>query len=238
MRVMRKARESDIITSFYLVPTDARPLPVFRAGQYLTLVLDIHGRRLKRNYSLSDGPHQPWYRISVKREDGGMASNWLHDHVEAGALLQVQPPAGEFTLDDQAQRPLLLVTGGVGITPAMSMLEAAAASGRSIRFIHAARHGGAHAFRERVDELARAHRNVEVVYVYDEPRAGDRPHAVGRVDRELLARHMPADRDVDVYLLGPKPFMRAVYAHGLALGVQAAQLRYEFFGPAEDLLAA
>ena len=77
-----------------------------------------------------------------------------------------------------------------------------------------------------------------MVYIYDEPRVGDRPHAVGRVDRELLARHMPADRDVDVYLLGPKPFMRAVYAHGLALGVQAAQLRYEFFGPAEDLLAA
>ena len=238
MRVMRKVRESDIITSFYLVPTDARPLPAFRAGQYLTLALDIHGRRLRRNYSLSDGPHQPWYRISVKREDGGMASNWLHDQVEAGALLQVQPPAGEFTLDNQAQRPLLLVTGGVGITPAMAMLEVAAPSGRPIRFIHAARHGGAHAFRERVDELARAHRNVEVVYVYDEPRAGDRPHAVGRVDRELLARHMPADRDVDVYLLGPKPFMRAVYAHGLALGVQAAQLRYEFFGPAEDLLAA
>lgn len=238
MRVLRKVQESDIITSFYLVPADTQPLAPFIAGQYLTLVLDIAGQPLRRNYSLSDAPHQPWYRISVKREQGGTVSNWLHDQVEAGAFLQVQPPAGEFTLDADAQRPLLLVTGGVGITPAMAMLEATAASGRPIRFIHAARHGGAHAFRERVDQLAQAHRNVEAVYIYDEPRAGDRPHAVGRVDRDLLARQMPDDRDVDLYLLGPKPFMQAIYAHGLALGVPAAQLRYEFFGPAEELLAA
>lgn len=238
MRVLRKVHESDIITSFYLVPADGGPLAPFLAGQYLTLVVDVTGQPLRRNYSLSDAPHQPWYRISVKREQGGTVSNWLHDQVETGALLQVQPPAGEFTLDADAQRPLLLVTGGVGITPAMAMLEATAASGRPIRFIHAARHGGAHAFRERVDQLAQAHRNVEVVYIYDEPRAEDSPHAVGRVDLDLLARQMPKDRDVDLYLLGPKPFMQTIYAHGLALGVPAAQLRYEFFGPAEALLAA
>jgi nitric oxide dioxygenase len=238
MRVLRRVHESDIITSFYLVPADGEPLASFLAGQYLTLVLDIDGQTIRRNYSLSDGPHQPWYRISVKRESGGTVSNWLHDHVEAGALLQVQPPAGEFTLDPYAQRPLLLVTGGVGITPAMAMLEATAASGRPIRFIHAARHGGVHAFRERVDQLAQAHDNVEAVYIYEEPRAGDTPHAVGRVDREMLARYMPEDRDVDLYLLGPKPFMQAIYAHGMALGVPAAQLRYEFFGPAEELVAA
>jgi len=238
LRVLRKVHESELITSFYLVPADDEPLAPFIAGQYLTLVLDIDGQTIRRNYSLSDAPQQPWYRISVKREAGGTVSNWLHDRVEPGALLQVQPPAGEFTLDTHARRPLLLVTGGVGITPAMAMLEATAASGRPIRFIHAARHGGAHAFRERVDELAQAHENVEAVYIYDEPRDGDNPHAVGRVDRELLARQMPDDRDVDLYLLGPRPFMQAVYNHGLALGVPAAQLRYEFFGPTEDLQAA
>ena len=238
LRVLRKVQESELITSFYLVPADDEPLAPFIAGQYLTLVLDIGGQTIRRNYSLSDKPQQPWYRISVKRETGGTVSNWLHDDVEAGAFLRVQPPAGEFTLDTQARRPLLLVTGGVGITPAMAMLEATAASGRPIRFIHAARHGGAHAFRERVDELAQAHENVEAVYIYDEPRNGDTPHAVGRVDRELLARQMPDDCDVDLYLLGPKPFMQAIYSHGLALGVPAAQLRYEFFGPSEELQAA
>jgi len=89
------------------------------------------------------------------------------------------------------KRPLVLVTGGVGITPAMSMLEAVEDTGRLIRFIHAARHGGVHAF-----------------------------------------------RDVDLYFLGPKPFMQSVYANGLALGVPAQRLRYEFFGPLEALEAA
>ncbi|HEX2011021.1 MAG TPA: NO-inducible flavohemoprotein [Roseateles sp.] len=238
LRVARKVVESELITSFYLEPVDGEALLAFAPGQYLTLVLGIDGETVRRNYSLSDAPGKPWYRISVKREEGGRVSNWLHDHIEPGMVLQAQAPAGEFTLDGAAERPLVLVTGGVGITPAMCMLEAAAASGRSIRFIHAAKHGGVHAFRERVEQLAQAHANVRALYVYDEPRPGDTPHAVGRLDQALLGQQLPDDRDVDLYLLGPKPFMQSVYASGLALGVPAAQLRYEFFGPTEELIAA
>lgn len=237
LRVVRKEAESESIVSFYLEPTDGRPLPDYSPGQYLTLVLQIDGRTLRRNYSLSDAPGKPWFRISVKREAEGLASNWLHDKLQAGQTLLAQPPAGEFTLDPQSQRPLLLVTGGVGITPAMAMLESAAGSGRRIQFLHFARHGGVHAFRERVDQIASQHGNVEAWYVYDEPRAGDAPHATGQIDQNLLASRLPADRDVDLYLLGPKPFMRAVYAHGLALGVAPERLRYEFFGPSEALAA-
>lgn len=235
LRVARKEQENELITSFYLEPADGAPLLRFQAGQYLTLVVEIDGETLRRNYSLSDAPGKPWFRISVKREEGGRVSNWLHDHVAVGTLLKAQAPAGEFTLDEASDRPLLLVTGGVGITPAMAMLEAAAGSGRPIRFIHAARHGGVHAFRTRVDELAQAHDNVEAIYVYDEPRAVDTPHLRGRVDRALLENHLPANRDVDLYLLGPKPFMKSIYANGIALGIPAERLRYEFFGPTESL---
>ncbi|MDH0868331.1 NO-inducible flavohemoprotein [Mitsuaria sp. GD03876] len=238
MVVARKERESELITSFYLEPADGQPLPPFQPGQYLTLVLDIDGRTVRRNYSLSDAPGKAWYRVSIKREDGGLVSGWMHDRVQVGATIEIQAPAGEFTLDADATRPLVLVTGGVGITPAMSMLESAAASGRPIRFIHAARHGGVHAFRERVDLLAAAHGNVEAMYVYDAPRVEDQPHEVGFLTDALLARHLPEDRDVDLYLLGPKPFMQAVYRAGRSLGVPAAQLRYEFFGPAEELVGA
>lgn len=238
LRVARKEAESELITSFYLEAADGQPLVDFLPGQYLTLVLEINGQTVRRNYSLSDAPGKPWYRISVKREEGGRVSNWLHDQLAAGQTVQAQAPAGAFTLDADAQRPLVLVTGGVGITPAMAMLEASAASGRAIRFIHAAKHGGVHAFRQRVDELAVAHGNLQVHYVYDEPRLGDQPHATGRVDRALLDRLLPADRDVDLYLLGPKPFMQSVYASGVALGVPAPQLRYEFFGPNEELTGA
>jgi nitric oxide dioxygenase len=74
--------------------------------------------------------------------------------------------------------------------------------------------------------------------VYDQPRPQDAPHVTGLVTPELLAHELPADRDVDLYFLGPKPFMQAVYRDGLALGVAANRMRYEFFGPLEDLQAA
>jgi nitric oxide dioxygenase len=212
-------------------------LLAFAPGQYLTLVLNVDGQPVRRNYSLSDAPGKPWYRISVKREGEGLVSNWLHDRVEVGAELQVQAPCGEFVLKD-ADRPLLLVTGGVGITPAMSMLETAAPTGREIHFIHAAKHGGVHAFRDRVQALAEQHDNVQLFYVYDEARDGDEPHATGRVTRDILEQRIPADRDVDLYFLGPKPFMQSIYAESLALGIPAQRLHYEFFGPREELLAA
>lgn len=238
-RVARRVAESELIESFHLEPVDGGPLLAFRPGQYLTLVLVVDGEPMRRNYSLSDAPGKPWYRISVKRETGGRASNWLHAHAAVGTELSVLAPCGDFVLDDApATRPLVLVTGGVGITPAMSMLEAVAPTGRPVHFVHAARHGGVHAFRERVDALARRHANVRPLYVYDEPRPGDAPHATGRVTQALLARALPADRDVDLYFLGPKPFMRSVHADGLALGVPAQQLRWEFFGPLEALQQA
>jgi nitric oxide dioxygenase len=241
-RVARREDESEVITSFYLEPTDGGPLLAFSPGQYLTLVLNIDGEPLRRNYSLSDAPGKAWYRISVKKEEGGKASNWLHQAATVGTLLKVQAPCGDFVLQPTATtgesaRPLVLVTGGVGITPAMSMLESMAHTGRPVHFIHAARHGGAHAFRARVDALAAKHANVKPVYVYDTPREADRPHATGFVTRELLAQQLPEDRDVDLYFLGPKPFMKSVYANGLALGVPKQQLRYEFFGPLEALEA-
>lgn len=239
LRVVRREAESELITSFYLEPVDGGALLAFTPGQYLTLVLEIDGEPLRRNYSLSDAPGKPWYRLSVKREEGGRVSNWLHEHAAVGTTLRAHAPCGDFILAEAAlDRPLVLVTGGVGITPAMSMLETAAPTGRPIRFIHAARHGGIHAFRARVDAIAAEHANVKPVYVYDQPRAEEQPHVIGRVTRELLAQELPADRDVDLYFLGPKPFMQAVYANGLALGVPEQQLRYEFFGPLEDLRAA
>lgn len=236
--VARKVPESELITSFYLEPTDGGPLPAFQAGQYLTLVLTVNGQELRRNYSLSDAPGKPWLRISVKREAGGLASNWLHDEVKVGQALQVQAPSGDFVLAEEATtatRPLMLVTGGVGITPAMSMLEAHAASGRPIHFIHAARHGGVHAFRGRVDELAAQHANVRATYVYEQPRGTELPHTIGRVSQELIGQHLPTDRDVDLYFIGPKAFMQAIHQIGRDLGVASSRLRYEFFGPLEAI---
>ncbi|WP_066341659.1 NO-inducible flavohemoprotein [Azohydromonas lata] len=234
-RVARREVESELITSFYLAPVDGGALPAYQPGQYLTLVLDIDGQPLRRNYSLSGAPGGDTWRISVKREQGGKVSNWLHDQAQVGTELQVLQPAGEFVLDEAtAHRPLLLVTGGVGITPAMAILETVAETGRPVHFLHAARHGGVHAFRERVQALATQHPNVQAFFLYDEPRQGDQPHGVGRLTPDVLAQHLPADRDVDLYFIGPKPFMQAVRHQALGLGVAPDRLRWEFFGPLEQ----
>jgi nitric oxide dioxygenase len=233
--VTRRQRESDVITSFYLRPQDGQPVLSFQPGQYLTLVLNIDGESTRRNYSLSCAPNATEYRISVKREQGGKASNWLHDRAVAGTVLNVLPPCGEFVLTRDADRPLVLVTGGVGLTPAMSMLHAAAGTGRRIDFIHASRNGRVHAFANEVDAIVSQHASVTRLFAYDEPLQGDRPDVIGRLSTELLSRRLPADRNVDLYLLGPKQFMQQVYRSALDIGVAPAQIRYEFFGPLESL---
>ena len=235
-RVARKVRESEEITSFYLQPVDGGAILDFIPGQYIGLRLTLDGEEVRRNYSLSAGPDGREYRISVKREPGGRVSNHLHDRVGEGDQLELFIPAGEFTLN-HSSKPLVLISAGVGITPLMTMLEAAVHSGRPIRFIHCARHAGVQAFAARVDELAAAHPQLQRFYCFDEARPDDGAHAHGRLSLERLQAWLPAERDLDVYFLGPKPFMAALKRNLRELGVPEAQTRYEFFGPASALEA-
>ena len=242
--VSRKEAESEEITSFYLVPSDGAAVLDFAPGQYIGLLLDVNGQEARRNYSLSAAPNGHSYRISVKREPGGLVSNHLHDHVHVGASVGLFPPSGLFTLQP-AERPLVLISGGVGITPTLAMLEAALANSptRPVHFIHCARSHEMHAFRSPIDALASAHPQFERFYCYDEAPAAhaevEAPHGIGRIDEHKLAQWLPpaADgvRDVDAYFLGPKPFMKQVKRSLHALGVPAAQMRHEFFGPASAL---
>ncbi|UUZ71434.1 NO-inducible flavohemoprotein [Polaromonas sp. P1(28)-8] len=146
--VARKVAESAEITSFYLRPEDGAALAAFQPGQYLGLKLVINGEEIRRNYSLSAAPNGRDYRISVKREPGGVASCYLHDELQEGGGLDVFPPAGEFVLAD-GDRPVVLISGGVGITPTLAMLDAALERQRPVHFIHFARNKSVHAFRRR-----------------------------------------------------------------------------------------
>jgi len=232
--VARKEKESEEITSFYLRPEDGGSVPPFRPGQYIGLRLVIDGEEVRRNYSLSAGPDGQLYRISVKREPQGKVSCHLHDHVAEGAVLDLFAPAGDFVLEP-SDKPLALITAGVGITPALAMLEAAAGTGRPVHFIHCARHAGVHAFRDWVEDMRQRYPQIQRFFCYSEPREGDEADAVGFLTRERLAKWLPQDRDIDAYFLGPKPFMVQVKSSLAALGVPGEQCRYEFFGPASAL---
>jgi len=236
--VQGRTIESAEIVSFRLVPADGQPVLAHLPGQYIGLRLDVDGQDVRRNYSLSAASDGVGYRISVKREPGGVVSGFLHDRVRVGDELEIFPPAGHFTLAD-GDRPVVFLSGGVGITPTLAMLQAAIPTRRAVHFIHAARDAGVHAFREWVDALAVRHPHVRRFYCYERhaaARGSDRaPDAVGTIGEELLARWLPQDRDVDVYLLGPTGFMRAMKKHLAALGVPAARTHVEFFGPAAAL---
>lgn len=234
-RVARKEAESAEITSFYLEPQDGGAVPGFVPGQYIGLRLVVDGQEIRRNYSLSAAPNGQFLRISVKREPGGVASGYLHEQVQVGDALDVFPPAGDFVLAE-GSKPVVLISGGVGITPTLAMLDAALASQRPVHFIHFARNRAVHAFRDVVDAHQSRHAQLQRFYVYDEHAADtDAPHATGLLSNEQLAQWLPPSRDVDAYFLGPKPFMRRVKQQLRELGVPEAQTRYEFFGPAAAL---
>lgn len=243
-RIENKHRESDLITSFMLRPEDGAPVLRHQPGQYLTFWLEVPGQQpLKRNYSISSAPNDGSYRISVKREPQGIASNWLHDKAEIGQVLKVAPPAGEFFLNEESPRPVVLLSGGVGLTPMMSMLETIAARypNKSVHYVHGTLNGSTHAMRDRVRALAEAYPNIKATTFYVEPRPEDRlgddyDHE-GLITMDWLQVSTPLD-EAGYYLCGPRPFLRA-FVGGLALaGVRSNRIHYEFFGPADEILTA
>ena len=233
--VAAKRVESEEITTFVLRPADGQPVLDFTPGQYIGVRAMVDGAEQRRQYSLSAAPNGKTYQVSVKRHEGGKVSGLLHAEVGEGDTVELFPPSGVFTLA-QGERPIALISGGVGITPTLAMLEQALGTGREIRFIHAARHAGVHAFRGHIDALAQRHPQLKRFYVYAENRPGQpAPDAVGMIGSEQLRAWLPEPRDVDAYVLGPLPFMKTVKRSLAEIGVPGAQTYYEFFGPAKAL---
>lgn len=236
--------ESSVISSFTLRPTDGRPVIRHRPGQYLTFWLDIPGHPpVKRNYSISCAPNGETYRISVKREPNGLASSWLHDNAKRGTVLKVGAPAGEFFLREKPERPVVLLSGGVGLTPMIAMLETIVERHPDlpVHYVHGTQDGTTHAMREHVRGLAERHANLRVTTFYQAPCANDvegRDHdRTGLVDEKWLAAETPIG-EADYFLCGPRPFLRS-YVSALSLaGAPSDSIHYEFFGPADELLAA
>ncbi|OUR83587.1 nitric oxide dioxygenase [Cycloclasticus sp. 46_120_T64] len=226
--------ESSVIRSFYFQASDGGALPEFQAGQYITIILDINGQEARRNYSLSDAPGGDYLRISVKRE--GLVSNYLHRQLSIGDEVKLLPPCGDFTLRKN-NKPLVLLTAGVGITPAISMLNEAEASNRKIHFIHAAINSDTHAFKQHVDQLRTDNENISSLYVYSAPSKHCQADANGYVTAELIDAQLGDARDVEFYLLGPLPFMREMLKITQRLGIPNKQVHYEFFGPTANLAA-
>lgn len=246
--VEEKIVESEVITSFYLKPVDGQPIASFISGQYISLKVQIPGMEHTqlRQYSMSDAPGKQYYRISVKREDAlgdkpaGVVSTYLHTQVNPGDTLEISAPAGDFSLNTQHDLPIVLLSGGVGLTPMMSMLNSLATEhpNRNVTFIHAALHGRYHAMEDHVRELAANSDYIRSFVCYEKPTAEDvkaaRFDKSGFIDLEFLKKILPNNR-ADFYFCGPTPFMKAIYRQLKEWNVPAENIHFEFFGPAGSL---
>ena len=238
MKLAKKIRESDDVVSFVLEAADGEGLTGFDPGQHLPVELDVPGQPdpVRRSYSLSGAPADAAgrYRISVKREPLGLASRHLHDSLEVGDILRARPPAGDFVLG-ASDRPVALVSAGVGVTPMLAMLHdiVARQDPRATHFVHVARDGMHHALADEVRELASAAPDARLRVFYSRPRSQDEPGRdfdfEGRIDAERLAGLLP--RDADVYLCGPVAFMAGLHQGLEAAGVPPGRIHSESFGP-------
>lgn len=248
-KIQKKVAESSEITSFYLIPEDDKPLPVYKAGQYISLRLIVPqlGFMQPRQYSLSDAPRSDHYRISVKRDSGkntslpGWISNALHDNYKEGDTVELTHPTGDFFVDLKSDKtvPITLISAGVGITPMISILNSAISVGseRPISWIHGAHSADMQAFREHVQNICGKNPNVRSTIfrsaVSDSDALGIDYHFEGRVD---LGKADPSqdlfldNQTAEYYICGPSEFMSSIRVFLINAGVDNVRIHMEVFG--------
>jgi ferredoxin-NADP reductase len=249
-RVERKVIEdvAQSVCSFYLVPEDGQLLPPFLPGQFLTFQLDVPTgegtEQIIRCYSLSDAPRSDAYRVSIKRVPSppgsgypaGRSSNFFHDQVVVGSRLQVRAPAGHFHVD-RSDAPVVLIGGGIGITPMLSMLNWCLAEqpGREVWLFYGVRHGRELVMQSHLEALAAANPNFHLRLCFSDPLPDDLvehdyQHR-SRVDVSLLRAQLPL-KPYHFYICGPTPMMASLVSALEDWGVPDAHIHFEAFGPA------
>jgi len=245
-RIIKKIKETESISSFYLVPNDDKPLPTFFPGQYLTFQLKIPGQAkpVVRCYSLSDSPHPDQFRVTIKREmppkdnpdaPPGLVSNFFHDSLNENSIVDVRTPRGHFFLDIKKNKPVVLLAGGVGITPVLSMLNAIIALGikRETWFFLGVKNKKEHVMQEHLETVANENENVRLHVCYSKPDPSDVEgqdyHHKERVSVDLLKRLLPSN-NYDFFICSPPGMVKALREDLAAWGVPKDKINFEAFG--------
>lgn len=246
-RVARREFEDAARTqcSFHLQPVDGVPLPPFKPGQFLTFALPLE-RTPIRCYSLSDRPTPTAYRVTIKRVPApagrpelppGASSSYFHDSLHEGDVIKVKAPSGQFFIDPDPTVSSVLVAGGIGITPLLSMLRWCLEEQpeRPVHLYYGLRSGEGHAFKKTLQELAGSHPNFQLHVVFSHPRPEDLEgrdfRHRGYVDVDLLRRTLPHGRH-QFYVCGPPPMMQVLVPALAQWGVPEEDIHFEAFGPA------
>jgi nitric oxide dioxygenase len=201
------------------------------------MMLDVPERgTVFRNYSLSSSPNSNYYRISVKREEKGLVSNYLHDMLSQGDTIKLNPPYGSLYLKE-TDKPAVLISGGVGITPMMSILQKAADQKltRQVYFIHGTRNKNTHAFKGDVATLTADHDNFNHQFFYSRNSVKSADTEPGRITLDSVKKIVNYEKDAEFYLCGPAQMMKDLYRELINWGVTPDNIVYEYFGPKKDI---
>jgi ferredoxin-NADP reductase len=236
LRVGRIFQETPDVKTFRLMNPLGGALPfTYLPGQVLTVTVPADGKPVRRSYTIASSPTRFDYaEITVKHEEGGMVSGYLHDRARPEDLMEVSGPSGSFVFTGRECKCILLIGGGVGITPLMSVIRYLADRcwPGDIYLLYSIHSPQDFIFREEFDYLLRRHPNLHVVVTVSHPEGTDWKGTTGRITKELIAQSVPDLASRYVHICGPVPMMEAVKKALVELGVPAERIKTEAFGPA------
>jgi len=205
------------------VPNELADRFQYESGQFLSFRVEVDGKRLVRCYSLASAPGlDAGHKVTIKRVVDGRASNWMNDHVSVGDTLEVMPPNGVFVLREK-ETPIVLFSGGSGITPCISIVKTALeTTSRPIKLVYANRDDQSIIFKDELGAMRSAHSDrLEIVHRLDDVH--------GFVDAALVVQEIGPLTDADFYICGPGPFMDVVESGLSSLNIPADQINIERF---------
>lgn len=233
VKVAAKEEEGTGIFSYYFKGLNDEILPEYTAGQHVAIRIKREDGKYTppRQYTLSINYRADFYRISVKREENGYVSKVLADEIHVGDTVEITSPLGKFTLADN-DKNIVLLSGGIGITPMLAMAYEAANTSKNVQFIYSTQNPKIHSFKDEVEQLVDENSNMKSLVFYSdidmkEEMAVDIDYIKGRINKEWMEANL--DVNSEFYFCGPAGFMEAMKNILLDMGVSKEYIHFEFF---------
>ncbi len=231
-----KRETSDAVSVAFEVPPQQQPEYQFKQGQYITLKMTIGGEEIRRSYSLCSSPYEKELRVAIKAVKGGKMSTYITGELKIGANIDVMTPMGSFysVLSGGNKKKYVLVAGGSGITPMMSIIKSIlyVEKQSTVTLIYANKDEASTIFKTEIDSLANNNPNLKVVYVFDQPQTkiSDLQSGIITIDKaKALIENFGGTSADEYFVCGPGPMMENVKTTLEGLKIAKEKIHIEYF---------